>query len=153
MSWMMFFYPKENTLKILCWYLNYKCVRKGGSRRGGLGIFESTKKLGRVDISIKSVSGRGVKKGGIWRTLRVPDRRHGGHGHSWCHEWCFFTPRKIPWKFCVDISIRSVSRRGVLGGSWGALIRDMEDRVILDVMDHIFYPKEDTLKVLCLYLY
>ena len=30
----MFFYPKEDTLKILCWYLNWKCVRKGGSRRG-----------------------------------------------------------------------------------------------------------------------
>ena len=24
----------------------------------------------------------GVKKGGTWRMLRVPDRRHGGHGHS-----------------------------------------------------------------------
>ena len=24
----------------------------------------------------------GVKKGGTWMTLRVPDRRHGGHGHS-----------------------------------------------------------------------
>ena len=24
----------------------------------------------------------GVKNGGTWRTLRVPDRRHGGHGHS-----------------------------------------------------------------------
>ena len=24
----------------------------------------------------------GVKKGGTWRTLRVPDRRHGGHGCS-----------------------------------------------------------------------
>ena len=24
----------------------------------------------------------GVKKGGTWRTLRVPDQRHGGHGHS-----------------------------------------------------------------------
>ena len=24
----------------------------------------------------------GVKKGGTWRTLRVPDRRHGGLGHS-----------------------------------------------------------------------
>ena len=26
--------------------------------------------------------GRRVKKGGTWRTLRVPDRRHGGQGHS-----------------------------------------------------------------------
>ena len=24
----------------------------------------------------------GVKKGGTWRMLRVPDRRHGGHGCS-----------------------------------------------------------------------
>ena len=24
----------------------------------------------------------GVKKWGTWRTLRVPDRRHGGQGHS-----------------------------------------------------------------------
>ena len=24
----------------------------------------------------------GVKKGGTWRTLRVPDQRHGGYGHS-----------------------------------------------------------------------
>ena len=23
----------------------------------------------------------GVKKGGTWGTLGVPDRRHGGHGH------------------------------------------------------------------------
>ena len=31
----------------------------------------------------------------------------------------------------------------------GVLTRDMEDRVILDVIDDIFYTKEDTLKVLC----
>ena len=34
---MMLFYPKEHGLKILSWYLNWKCVRKGGSRRGVLG--------------------------------------------------------------------------------------------------------------------
>ena len=28
----------------------------------------------------------GVKKGGTWRTLRVPDWRHGGQGYSLCHE-------------------------------------------------------------------
>ena len=44
-------YPKEDTLKISCLYLYWKCVRKG------------------------------VKKGGNWRMLRVPDRRHGGQGH------------------------------------------------------------------------
>ena len=30
------FYPKEDTLKILFWYLNQKCVKKGESRRGDL---------------------------------------------------------------------------------------------------------------------
>ena len=28
----------------------------------------------------------GVKKGGTWRTLRVPDQVHGGHGCSLCPE-------------------------------------------------------------------
>ena len=28
------FYPKEDTLKISCWYLNQKCVRKGGGQEG-----------------------------------------------------------------------------------------------------------------------
>ena len=49
---MMFFYPKDPTLK----FCN--------------------------DISIKSMSGRGVKKGGTLRTLRVPDRTHGGLGND-----------------------------------------------------------------------
>ena len=30
---MIVFYPKEDTLKILCCYLYCKCVREGGSRR------------------------------------------------------------------------------------------------------------------------
>ena len=85
-----------------------------------------------VDILIRSVSGRRGQEGGTWGMLRVPERRHEGHGYPWCHEWCFFTPRKIPWKFHVDISIISVSRRrstwrtlrvpdqrhGGLGHSW-----------------------------------
>ena len=86
----------------------------------------------------------GVKKGGTWRMLRVSDWRHGGQGHPWCHGWCFFNLRKIPWKFRVDIFIRSVSgmegsRRGVLGGHWGFLIGDLEDWVIFDVMDDVFF--------------
>ena len=35
----------------------------------------------------------------------------------------FFTPRKIPGKFHVDISIRSVSRRG---GQEGGYLEDVE---------------------------
>ena len=46
-----------------------------------------------------------------------------------------------------------MSRRGVLGGCWGFLTGDMEDRVIPDVMNDVFYPKEDTLKILCQYRY
>ena len=53
-----------------------------------------------------------VKKGGTWRTLGVPDWRHGGQDHFWRHEWFSFTPRKIPWTCCVDITIRSLSERG-----------------------------------------
>ena len=46
------FLPKEDTLKIWCRYL------------------------------YGSVSGRaGIKKGGTWRTLRVPDGTLGGQGH------------------------------------------------------------------------
>ena len=43
--------------------------------------------------------------GGTWRTMIVPERRLEGQGHPWCHWWPFLTPRKIPWKFCVDIFI------------------------------------------------
>ena len=41
------------------------------------------------------------------------------------------------------------SRRWILGGQWGLLIRDMEDRVISYVMNYVFYPKEDTMKISC----
>ena len=69
---------------------------------------------------------------------------------SWLEKWrtwsfltswlMFFTLRNIPWKFCVDISIRSVPRRGrsksgVLGGCWRFLTGDMDERVIPDVMN------------------
>ena len=70
-----------------------------------------------VDIFNGSVPGMGVKKRGIWRMFKVSEQRLGGHGHSWCHWWSYFTPRKIPWKFCVDIFSRSVSgMRGQEGG-------------------------------------
>ena len=32
-------------------------------------------------------------------------------------------------------------KKGVLGGRWGFLTRDMEDRVIPDVMNHVFLPQ------------
>ena len=57
-----------------------------------------------------------------------------------------------PESFCLYLYWQCVrnggSRSRVLGGHWGFLIRDSNDRVILDVMDDVFYPKEDTLKVL-----
>ena len=31
--WMILFYPIKDTLKVLWWYLYWKCVRDGGSRR------------------------------------------------------------------------------------------------------------------------
>ena len=44
------------------------------------------------------------------------------------------------------------SKLGVLGGQLGFLIRGMEDWVIPDVMNDVFYPKEHTLKIMCCYL-
>ena len=107
MSWMMFFYPKEDSLKILYWYLNQKSVRKGGSRRGVLGgcwgflkgdikdmvvsdiINDVFLLLGKypenfVLISQWEVCQEGeIKKGGNWRTLRAPDQRQEGQSHPW----------------------------------------------------------------------
>ena len=36
MSWMMFFYPRDDTLKMLCLYLYWKSLKKRWSRRGYL---------------------------------------------------------------------------------------------------------------------
>ena len=100
----------------------------------------------------------GVLRGGTWRTLRVPDRRLWEQGHSWCHQRPCFTQRKIPWKFCVDILIRSVLRMG--GPSWGYLgdVKGSWQRTWMtgsSLMSWmiLFYPKEDTMKVSCWYLY
>ena len=60
---------------------------------------------------------------GTWRMLRVPDWRHGGQGYPWFHGWRFFTLKKIPWKFSVDIFIRSVSE---LGGQEGGYLKEVE---------------------------
>ena len=63
-----------------------------------------------VLISLSDVYHKwGVKRGGTSRTMRVPDWRHGREGHPWYDGWWFFTLRKIPRKFHVYISIRSVS--------------------------------------------
>ena len=120
-----------------------------------------------IDMSIRSVSGMGgregvlgghlgVKKWGTWRMLRVHDRRHGGQGHPWCHGWCFFTLRKIPWKFCANIFIISLSGMGGqevgyledVEGSWSETWKLGSSLTSLMIF---FYPKEDTLNILCLY--
>ena len=120
------FYPNECTLKFSCWYLNGKCVRKGGQKGGTWKTLSDPDwrygwqghswchewysfTLQNIPWNFLLISQLevcregGVMKGGTCLTLRVPDRRHGGNGHSWCHEWCSFTRRKIPWKVHVDI--------------------------------------------------
>ena len=145
-SWMMFFYPEEHTLKIVWWYLKWKCVRMRESRKGVLGkcwghltrdmdnrfipdvlkdIFypnECTLKFLCWYLYWRCIR-KGGQKGGTWRTLSDPDQRYGWQGHSWRLEWCSFTLRNIPWKFCVNISIRSVSRRGVKKGVTWRMLR------------------------------
>ena len=59
---------------------------------------------------------------GTLTRMMVPERRLEGQGHPWHHGWPCLTPRKIPWKFCGDIFIGSVSEWGVLhGGTWNML--------------------------------
>ena len=48
--------------------------------------------------------------------MMAPDRRVQGQGHPWFHGWPCLIERNIPWKFCVYIFIRSVSRMG--GPPW-----------------------------------
>ena len=100
----------------------------------------------------------GVLHGDTWRMLRVPDRRLGRQGHSWFHGWPGLPLRKILWKFCVDIFIRSVSRMGGpscgyledVEGSWQETWRTRSSLMSWRTM---FDPKEDTLKVSCQYLH
>ena len=95
---------------------------------------------------------------GTWRTIRDPDQRHGGQGQPGCNGWSYFTLKKIPWKFCVDIFIISVSRikrqedwyLEEIEGSWSERGRSGS---FLTFWMMMFDPKEDTLKVLCWYLY
>ena len=126
--------PKGHILKVSCWYLNWKCVRKGGSRRGVLGgrwgfltgdmedrvipdvMNDVYLPLGRYPenfVLISLLEWGDQEWGGTWRTLRVPEQRLGIQDHPWCHWWSYSGPRKMSWKFQVDIFIRSVS------GRWG----------------------------------
>ena len=167
---MILFYPKDDTLKVLYWYLYWKCVRIGGPRRSDLGghwgfltgylvvmvipdaLFYLILPQGKhsesfVLTSVLEVCQEWrVKNGGTWRILRVPDWRLGGLDQSWCHWWSYFTPWRLPWKFCVDIFIRSVSGMGVkkggVGGYWWFLTGDMKDMVILDALDDLVVPQE-----------
>ena len=99
-----------------------------------------------------------VLDGVSWRMLRVPDRKLRGQGHTWHHESSWLTQRKTSWKFDVDIFIRSVSGipclwRGYLEdieGSWQETWRTESSRTSWITL---VKPKEDILKVLCLYLY
>ena len=106
---------------------------------------------------IRRMSEMGVKKGGTWRMMRIPDWSQGGQGHPWCNKWCFFTPRRISWKLCVDILIGSVSRRGVKKrGTWRTLrVPDQSlggHRYSWCYEWWFFTPKEATLNILCWYL-
>ena len=45
-----------------------------------------------------------------------------GQAHPWCLGWCYLSLRKIPWKFCVDIFMGSMSGKGVKKGcTWRTL--------------------------------
>ena len=49
----------------------------------------------------------------------------------------------------IEVCQEGGSRWGVHGGRCGFLTGDMEDLVVPDIMNDVFYPKEDTLQILC----
>ena len=61
-------------------------------------------------------------------------------GHPWPHNCSWHFIPSLHAKFQHSSMIRSVSRTGILGGRWGFLTEDLEDRVILDTMDHLGGP-------------
>ena len=60
--------------------------------------------------------------------LRVPDQRHGGHGHSLISQL----------ELCQEGGVK----KGVTWRMLSVLIGHMDDRVIHDVMNDILLPKE-----------
>ena len=111
-SWMMLFYPKEDTLKILCLYLNGKCVRKGVSRRGVIG--------GQWGLLTRQMDDR-----------VTPDFKKDIFLPYWRYPEIFvlICQREV----CQEGEVR----KGVLGGHWWFLTRDMDDRVIPDIMNDV----------------
>ena len=110
----MFFYAKEDTLNISCWYNNWKCVKKGGSRRGVLGGHWGFLTGDMEDMFILDV---------IYDVFYPKED----------------TLKVSSWYLYGKYVRKGVSRRGVLGGHWVFLIGHMEDGVILDIMDDVFF--------------
>ena len=51
--------------------------------------------------------------------------------------------------FQLEVCQKGEFKKGVLGRRSGLPTRDIEDLVIPEVMNDVFYPKEDILKILC----
>ena len=85
--------------------------------------------------------------------FRVPDQIYGGYGHSWCHEWCFFTPRRYPENFVLISQLEVCQKGGYLKdveGSW------QETWMTGSTMMFLMYwvdPMDHMLKVLWHFLY
>ena len=116
MSWMTFFEPNEDTLKISCWYLYWKCVRKGESRRGVLG--------GRCGFLTGSMDIRVISD--VMNDVLLPKGRY---------------PENFVWISQLEVCQEGGSRWGVLRRCWGFRTGDMDDRVIPEVMNHVFLPR------------
>ena len=105
--WLIFFHSKWETVKFFWWYLNQRACQEWG-----------------------------LKKGGTWRILWVPDWKHGTHVHSLRYEWLFYlkeyTLKIWRWFFCLKCVKRGRSRNGELGGCWWFLKEYMEDSAIFD---------------------
>ena len=146
----------------------WRTLRAPDSRLGGQGhpwchrwSFLTLRKIlwkFRVDIFIKSMSGIGGQEGGYLEDFEcswLDTWRTGSSLMSWM---ILFYAKGISWKFCVDIFIRSVSRRGGqqrvnledAEGSWRETWRTGS---FLTSWMTMVDPKDHILKVLCHSLY
>ena len=109
---MMFFYPKEDILKISCPYLNWKCENL-------------------VLTSLLEVCQERWFLTGHMMDRVIPDILN--------HV---YLPLGRYLENLVLISLLEVCQEGgVLGGCWGFQTGDVEDMVIPDVMNDVFLPQ------------
>ena len=114
-SW-MFFYPREDTLKVSCWYLYGKCVKKGGYLENVDGFWPETWRTGSSLMSwmIFSSPKKDTLKVSCWYLYGMCVRKGG-------QEWGYLEDVEGYWP--------ETWRKGSSLMSWMTLV-DLKDHIL-----------------------